>query len=205
MQNLLLLGAGGHACVVADAALLQGAWSGMVASGAELALEGDELLPGVPQLIRAQAEKLFASGPVHVAIGNNASRRREVLALDAGRLVSVFHPMASISFCAGIASGCFVAAQAVVGPRATLAMGVIVNHNAVVDHDCQVGAFAHIAPSASLGGAVSIGPGVLVGAGVRILPGLSVCEGATLAAGAVVTHNITEPGTYCGIPARRAA
>lgn len=202
VPNLLLLGAGGHACVVADAALRQGAWTAVAASGADAAASGD-LLPGVPQRARAAALAAHGVQPVHVAIGDNAARRREALALPEGRLVSVVHPQASVSPHAQVAPGCFIGAQAVVAPRAALSVGVIVNHGAVVDHDCQIGAFAHIAPGASLAGGVRVGEGVLVGAGARLLPGVSVCAGATIGAGTVVTENIAEPGTYAGVPARR--
>ena len=188
--------------MVADAALRQGAWSAVSASGADAAVSG-ELLPGVPQQVRAAALTAHGMQPVHVAIGDNAARRRESLALPKGQLVSVVHPQASVSPHAQVAPGCFIAAQAVVAPRASLALGAIVNHGAVVDHDCQIAAFAHIAPGATLAGGVSVGAGVLVGAGARLLPGVSVCAGATVGAGAVVTENIPEPGTYAGVPARR--
>ena len=202
MPNLLLLGAGGHACVVADAALRQGAWSQVSASGAGGAANGD-LLPGVPQQAREAALAAHGTQPVHVAIGDNAARRREALVLPEGQLASVVHPLASVSPHAQVQPGCFIAAQAVVAPRAALAVGVIVNHGSVVDHDCQIGAFSHIAPGATLAGGVEVGEGVLVGAGARLLPGVSVCAGATVGAGAVVTKNIAEPGTYAGVPARR--
>ncbi|MFD0667634.1 acetyltransferase [Ramlibacter sp. MAHUQ-53] len=204
MPSLLILGAGGHARVVADAALRQAAWPGVAASDRDPARAGGELLPGVPLVAREPAlASAGPGGPVHVAIGDNAARRREGEAAGLARLASVVHPQASVSPHAEIGPGCFVAAQAVVAPLARLAAGVIVNHGAVVDHDVRVGAFTHIAPGASLAGAVTVGEGVLVGAGARLLPGVAVCDGATVGAGAVVTQDITEAGTWVGVPARR--
>lgn len=208
MPTLLLLGAGGHARVVADAALRLGAWSTVSASpGGPLETCGHSagLLPGVPLVSRPQALAEAAGGGVvlHVAVGNNQDRRREAEAAGVDRLVSVVHPQASVSPQAKLGPGCFVAAQAVVAPLACLGAGVIVNHGAVADHDVAIGAYAHIAPGATLAGAVQVGAGVLVGAGARLLPGVSVCEGATIGAGAIVIHNITEPGIYVGAPARR--
>ncbi len=229
MPTLLLLGAGGHARVVADAALRQGAWRSVTASpGADVAVApaasgagAPELLPGVALVARATAmaeanavagaasgtrdAAAFANPDIalHVAIGDNANRAREAEAVGLSRLVAVVHPQASVSPHAQLGPGCFIAAQAVVAPLATLEAGVIINHGAVVDHDCHLGAFVHVAPGATLAGAVRVAGGVLVGSGARLLPGVTVCAGVTIGAGAVVTQPITEPGTYVGAPARR--
>lgn len=200
-STLLILGTGGHARVVADAALRQGAWHRVAASDANAARWDGELLAGVP--LRRLDEALAAADAVHVAIGDNAARQRETESLGGKRLASVVHPQASVSPHAQVADGCLVAAQAVVGPAARLGRGVIVNHGAVVDHDAFVGDFSHVAPRATLAGGVSVGRGVLVGAGAAVLPGVRVCDGAVIGAGAVVARDLTEPGVYAGLPARR--
>ena len=203
MPTLLLLGAGGHARVVADAALRQGAWDAILASGATPPAAVTELLPGVPVMARPAALARAEGEAIHVAVGDNANRRQEAAAVGPERLATIVHPQSSVSPHARLGPGCFIAAQAVVGPLATLGAGVIVNHGAVVDHEAHLGAFVHVAPGATLAGAVRVADGVLVGAGARLLPGVTVCAGATIGAGAVVTKNITEPGTYAGAPARR--
>ena len=202
VSSLLILGAGGHGRVVADAAQRQGAWAAVAATDRNASRCSGELLPGVA--LRAPAA-LDEAPSVHVAVGDNAARRRECEAVGLHRLATVIHPQASVSPHAQLAGGCLVAAQAVVAPYARLGHGVIVNHAAVVDHDAAVGAFTHVAPGARLGGGVSIGAGVLVGAGASVLPGRKVCDGAVIGAGAVVNRDIDEPGTWAGLPARRIA
>jgi sugar O-acyltransferase (sialic acid O-acetyltransferase NeuD family) len=199
--TLLIFGAGGHGRVVADAALLVGHWTRVLASDRDLARCAGELLPGVPALRPDDA--MAASTAVHVAIGNAASRAREVATLAAGMLATVVHPRASISNHAQVGAGCFIAAHAVVGPGARLGTAVIVNHGAVVDHDVAVGDFSHIAPLVALGGGVQVGQRVLVGSGASILPGVRVCDDAVIGAGALVADHLTEPGVYAGVPARR--
>lgn len=202
LSTLLILGAGGHGRVVADAAQRQAAWAGVAATDRNASRCSGELLPGVA--LRPLAA-LDGAPAVHVAVGDNAARRRESEAVGLQRLATVIHPQASVSRHAHIASGCLVAAQSVVAPCARLGHGVIVNHGAVVDHDVTVGDFTHVAPGARLGGGVSIGAGVLVGAGACVLPGLKVCDGAVIGAGAVVNRDIEETGTWAGLPARRIA
>lgn len=208
--ELLLIGAGGHARVVADAAALSQTWLSISATDRNPERCSGALLPGVALLSLAAAlahvDAVNSKCGLHIAIGDCAARQREALAFCAADpqryLVSVVHPRACVSPHAKVASGCFVAAFALVGPGAQLGEGVIVNHGAVVDHDVQVGAFCHIAPNATLGGGARLGQRVLVGAGAVVLPGICLGDDVVLGAGAVATADLPAPGIYTGIPAQ---
>ncbi|HEY8358168.1 MAG TPA: sugar O-acyltransferase, partial [Ramlibacter sp.] len=180
-STLVILGAGGHGRVVADAALLGGRFARVLATDRDPARCRGELLPGVA-LLPLDAVLTLAGAVFHVAIGSAASRARETRLLEQRPLATIVHPHASFSPHASAADGCFIAAQAVVAPGARLAAGVIVNHGAVVDHDGAVGAFSHIAPRAALGGHASVGAAVLLGSGATVLPGLSICDDVTVGA-----------------------
>lgn len=201
MSTLLIFGAGGHGRVVADAALLAGGWSRVIATDRDPQRCRGELLPGVGLLPVAQAVE--RADAIHVAIGDAASRRREAAMLAARPLATVIHPRASVSAYAAIGAGCFVAAQAVVAAGARLERAVIVNHGAVVDHDVQVGEFCHVAPLAALGGGAWIGANVLVGSGACVLPRVRVDGDITIGAAAAVREHLAQPGRYAGVPARR--
>lgn len=198
---LLLFGAGGHGCVVADAALLQGRWGQICAADRDASRCDGQLLGRVKLIELASANALDAE--LHISIGNNAAREREALLWGFARLVSVQHPDATVSCYARLDAGCFVAARAVVAPRAQIGTGTIINHAAVLDHDAQVGAFSHVAPGALMGGGARIGARVLLGAGAVVLPGVSVADDVIVGAGCVVTHSLTQAGTYVGVPAVR--
>lgn len=200
-SSLLLFGAGGHARVVADAAIGQGAWPVLAASDRNPEKCKGQLLPGIDLLALPRALALDAA--LHVAIGDNTARELESAALGMERLMTVTHRDASVAPTAKLGPGCFVAARAVVAPLARLGTGVIVNHGAVVDHDVLVGDFSHVSPGAVLGGAVRLGKRVLVGAGAVVLPGIAVADDVVIAAGCVVNQPLNEAGTYAGIPARR--
>lgn len=201
MSSLLIFGAGGHGRVVADAALAAGQWLRVLASDRDPSRCSGELLAGVA-LLPAYAATATAAA-VHVAIGDGVARAREVAGLPAGLLATVIHPKASVSRHSHVGVGCFIAAQAVIGPNATLGVSVIVNHGAVVDHDVTVGDFSHVAPLAALGGGAKLGRRVLVGSGTSVLPGVQVCDDAVIGAGSVVAGDLAEAGTYAGVPARR--
>ena len=200
--TLVILGAGGHGKVVADAALARGGWARVVATDRNAAKCRGELLPGVI-LLPLDAALALPDADFHVAIGSGESREREAEQLAGRALATIVHPHATVSPHAVVEAGCFIAAQAVLAPSVLLGRGAIVNHGAVIDHDVRVGAFTHVAPRAALGGGVQVGRGVLIGAGANVLPGLRICDGVTLGAGAVVRAAIAEPGVYAGVPARR--
>jgi acetyltransferase EpsM len=198
--TLMILGAGGHGRVVADAALAQGTWQQVRVTDNDAAKYGQVLMAGLS--VEPLQHALRDAGAVHLAIGSAALRERQARGLSLP-FATVLHPHASVSPYAEIGAGCFVAARAVVAPNARLGLGVIVNHGAVVDHDVQVGEFTHAAPLVALGGNVRIGRRVLVGSGAKVLPGLRVCDDVVIGAGAVVVADIDTPGVYAGVPARR--
>ncbi|MES2508732.1 MAG: NeuD/PglB/VioB family sugar acetyltransferase [Pseudomonadota bacterium] len=199
--SLMIFGAGGHGRVVADAALLAGAYQEVFASDRNPSSCEGELLPGVA--LRALDTAGSTNFLVHIAIGNNLARQQEAAFWGYENLAAVVHPAAAVSPFSTVGQGCFVAAGAIVGPAAHVGTGVIVNHGAVVDHDVEVGAFSHIAPNAALGGHVKTGKRVLVGAGAVILPLKVIGDDVTIGAGSVVNCDLPEPGTYAGTPARK--
>ena len=201
MSTLLILGAGGHGRVVADAASACGDWVRVIASDRDPGRCRGDLISGVSAL--PMDEALALADCIHIAVGNAGSRERETAATADVPLATVMHPKASVSPHAAVGEGCFIAAQAVVAPGARLGRCVIVNHGAVVDHDVSVGDFSHIAPLVALGGGVQVGSRVLIGSGASVLPGLRVGDDIVVGAGALVCRDLSEAGVYAGVPARR--
>lgn len=202
-ERLCIVGAGGHARVVADAALAAG-----IASRDSLCFADDRpglqgsLLLGAPVI--GGVASITSGTPFHVAVGAGEVRARlqaELIARGAIP-VTIIHPRAVVSAHARVGAGSFIAAGAIVGPQAVVGEGVIVNHNAVVDHDCQVGSWTHIAPQATLGGAVQVGEHTLVGAGSTVLPGKHLGSRLIIGAGAVVVRDAPEGVIIKGVPAR---
>lgn len=212
---LVLLGAGGHAAVVAESARRAGRAVAAIASRerpadapfAEMEWLGD---PDDPRTLAAIVARVAESGgEVHLAIGDLAVRARWLAALEAAAtagmgFATIVDPTAVVAADARIGAGAFIGAGAIVQPRARVGASAIVNTRAVVEHDAGIGMNAHVAPGAILAGGVRIGAHALVGAGAVVLPSRTVGEGATVGAGAVVTREVGAGATVVGVPARVA-
>jgi sugar O-acyltransferase (sialic acid O-acetyltransferase NeuD family) len=207
MHKLLIIGAGGHARVVADAARLTGRFDEIAFLG-ETATESG-LVDGLALHTGALDPSRFGTRDwaVNVAIGDN--RKRCALIADAERLgynlATIIHPFSYVSASARIGAGSAVLAGAVVQAGAELDMGVIVNNRASVDHDCSIGTCAHVAPGAVLAGNVHVGARSFIGAGVAVRHQVRIGDDIVVGAGAAVVQDLVAPGTYVGVPARPLA
>lgn len=204
MSSLLIIGAGGHGKVVADAALASGHWR-RVAFLDDRAVELVSVLD-LPVLGgTADLEKqsnVFAQAVV--AVGN-AARRMELLAVCAHygyQLPVVAHPAAAISRFAALGNGCVVFAQAAINPGVQMGTGCIVNTGVTVDHDCWLDDGVHVCPGAHLAGSVRVGRCTWIGIGASVREGVVIGSGVTVGAGAVVIGDVNDGATVCGIPAR---
>lgn len=202
-RSLAVLGAGGHARVVADCAE-QAGWSGIVLfDGSGLPPPaGPWPLVGTPQDLMA---RLAEFDGVIVGIGDNAERLDGHRRLaDAGaRMACLIHPRASVSPHVEVGAGCLILAGACVGVGARLGQAVIVNTNATVEHDDDLADGVHVSSGAVLAGGVRVGERGWIGAGAVVRPGVVIGHDARVGAGAAVVADVADGLTVVGVPARR--
>jgi len=202
-MRVLILGAGGHAKVVADILEI----SGHVVVGF---LDDDPTLwetqrLGLPVLGSIAQYADFASEGAIVAIGSNPTRKEICGQLENSahpHWVNALHPSAILARSARLGIGVAIMPTAVVNADAVIGDHVIINTGATVDHDCQLASYSHVAPGAHLAGEVVVGQGVLIGIGATVAPGCVIGDWTTIGAGATVIHNIPDHVVATGTPAR---
>ncbi|MBW2270260.1 MAG: acetyltransferase [Deltaproteobacteria bacterium] len=203
-RPLVVLGAGGHARVAADAARAAGCEvAGLLAPDAAAGERiGDWMLLGGDEKL-AQPGFVAAHAFV-VGIGDAALRRSRSLALrDLGaELASVVHPAATLAPDVGLGAGSVVFAGAVVNTGSRIGDFCIVNTRASIDHDAELADGVQVGPGAVLAGAVHCAADAFIGSGAVVLPGLRVGARAVVGAGAVVTRDVPPDVTVTGNPAR---
>lgn len=203
--RLLILGAGGHGQVVAEALLTaQNAPGDLLGFlDDDPALTGQTRL-GLPILGTLAALPVIPHEAVIIGIGDNRTRRRLYATLSAqGKtFITGCHRRAYVALGARLGPGTVVCAGAVVGTGATVGANAILNTGCTVDHHSAIGDHVHIAPGAHLGGEVTVGAGTLVGIGAVVLPGRRIGTNCVVAAGAVVTRDVADGAVVMGVPAR---
>lgn len=208
-RSVIIVGAGGHAIVVADALLAEGrrvlGFSDAARAGDAAPLPGLEIIVGDDDL-DPQADYDLANGIGGTGAGAARDLRSAVqrrLEARGFRFTGVRHPSAVVSPHASLADDVQVMAGAVVQAGARIGLGCIVNTGAVVEHGCHLGAFVHCASRSVLCGDVHVGEGGHIGAGSVVRQGVRLEAGIVVGAGAVVLDAGSGPGALIGAPARR--
>jgi sugar O-acyltransferase (sialic acid O-acetyltransferase NeuD family) len=204
---IVIIGAGGHAAVVADALLAAGeqvlGFTDSAIARYEHALCGVRVL-GDDHVLDAYTPNTLALANGIGGVGSVAVRLTVQQRLQASgwRFVNVRHPAAIVSPFARISGGAQLLAASVVQAGAEVGEGCIVNTAAVVEHDVTLGAWVHIAPRALVCGDVAIGARSHIGAGAIVRQGIRLGEQTVVGAGAVVVRDFAGGGLLVGVPAR---
>jgi sugar O-acyltransferase (sialic acid O-acetyltransferase NeuD family) len=206
MDDVVIVGAGGHGKVVLDVLLAERRYRpvGFVDADPKLTdayVGGLPVLGSVNSLTRLRRERLRHA---IVAIGDNLARLRYATLLreEGFTLVSAVHPTASVSPSATLGDNVVVCAQAAVVCEARVGAAAIVNTGAVVDRECVVGDGVHVCPGAVLAGRVRVGRGAFVGIGAQVIQCRTVGRFAIVGAGAAVIDDVPDFATVVGVPAR---
>ena len=202
-DKLIIIGASGHGKVVADIAIKMNKWQSIAFLDDDQAIKisiGLEVIGKTADAFTYKDEADF-----FVAIGNNAVREKvqEKLIEDGLNVVSLIHPSAVIGTYVEIGIGSVVMAGVVANSSTRIGKGCIINTSSSLDHDNVIEDYVHISPGVRTAGSVEIGKRTWVGIGSVISNNVNICSGCKVGAGAVVVKDITEPGTYVGVPVRR--
>lgn len=202
-QSIIIIGASGHAAVVAQAARACGC--DVIGHLADKASPyGIELL-GKDGDLGAMLLKHKAAH-VFVAIGDNHVRRTVVNRLRTAhpgiRFASIIHPSAILCEDGSVGEGAFIAAGAVVAAGARVGAFAIVNTRASLDHHASLGDFASMAPASATGGGAVVGSGTAVGMGAMVHHGVRLGEDVVLGSLSLANKDIPDRVVAVGNPAR---
>jgi len=204
MKNkLLIIGASGHGKVVADIALKMNRWQSVAF------LDDDESLKTSMGIeVKGKSSDVFNyidEYQIFVGIGNNATRQKihERLEKIGASIPTLVHPNAVVGKQVEIGIGTVVMAGSVINCCTKIGKGCIVNTGCTIDHDNNIQEYVHVSPGAHLAGSVNIGQGSWLGIGCIVNNNINITGECKIGAGSVVIKDITEPGVYVGVPARR--
>lgn len=198
MKRLAIIGASGHGKVIADIAVKNG-YEDIVF----LDDNPDVKQCGFYPVVGTPSEASTMDADIIVGIGNTQIRKRIMEKIKYSNIVSLIHPNAVIASDVKIGIGTVIMAGAVINSGTTIGKGCIINTCSSVDHDCILKDYVHVAVGSHICGNVNIDDDTWIGAGSTISNNVSVGSECVIGAGAVVVKDISEKGTYVGVPVRK--
>lgn len=188
MEDIILIGYGGHAKSMADC----------------IERKGDFRIVGYTDKIDHQSkykylgqdtvlESYWKRGVENVAIcigylGKSELREKiyEHVKNIGFKLPIICDPTSIISDTAKVGEGTFVGKNAIINPQAVVGKMSIINTCAVVEHESIIGDFSHISVGAVVCGQVKVGKAAFVGANATIIQCMELPEKKIVPAGMVI-------------------
>lgn len=203
-MTMFIVGAGGHGCVVAEAATEAG-FSDVAFLDDRFpevaACQGFRVLGS----LASHAGKFMSGDQVCLAVGNNRKRAELAETYKTVPYVSVLHPRAVVSRTVRLGRGIAILANVVVNANANIGDHVILNTACIIEHDCVIGDAVHVSPGAILAGGVCVGARSWIGAGAVVRQGIVIGCDVIVGAGAVVVGDVVDRATVVGVPAKPLA
>lgn len=202
MKNVIVIGAGGHAKVIADIILKSGDnLLGFLDDFKEkdtVILEDYKVLDKAENALNYDEENTYFI----IGIGDNQIRKNFTEKFNLKYYIAI-HPTAVIGSDVQIGEGSCVMPNACINPGSVIGRACIINSAALIEHDNVLEDFVHISPSATTCGDVKIGELTHVGARATIRNRVTIASEVVIGMGATVVGDILEKGTYIGTPAKK--
>lgn len=199
-QRLFLIGAGGHAKVIADMAEGIGL---LLTAAFDKSLLRTTLLERYPVHINLESVNLADDDTFIIAVGDNAARKRIAEQELAGKtFATLLDKSAVVSKYAEVEEGTVIMPGATINVDVQIGKHCIINTNVSIDHECTIEDYVHISPNVALAGNVLVGEGTHIGIGACVIPGINIGKWCTIGAGAVIIKDVPDGATVVGNPGR---
>lgn len=200
-KSVVIIGASGHGKVIADIIVnSDDKVLGFLDDADDV--QGKKII-GFPVLGKIADYDNYRDCEFVIAIGNPYIREKISNELPV-KWYTAIHPTAVISSLdVEIGEGTVIMANAVVNPSARIGKHCIINTGAIVEHDNILEDYVHLSPNVTLAGIVKVGKSTHIGAGSCTKQVINIASDCVIGAGSVIVKDITESGTYVGVPARK--
>ena len=155
----------------------------------------------IPQLVNKNNLFLITLG--QVSTSGNRIRMFKMVKKIGAELATIISKTAYVSKHSKVGEGTIIMHQAFVNADAVIGKNCIINNKAQIEHDAVIGDHTHISTAATVNGECKIGSNCMIGSKAVIKHGITITDNVLVGAGAVVVKDITEPGVYAGVPARK--
>jgi sugar O-acyltransferase (sialic acid O-acetyltransferase NeuD family) len=209
MENVIVIGSGGHAKVIIDIIHEMGIYN-IIGLTSDSITKGNlfygyEVLGNDDVLLNYKN-----NSQVKVAMGlggyiNNTIRKKAYISIKNFGLsfINVIHPKSIISKTVILGEGVTIFPGAIINTDAILGNNVIIATGASIDHETIIGDHVLISAGVTIGAYCIIEDEVLLALGSKVISGLKIGKSSLIAAGAVLVKSINENSKVFGIPAKQ--
>jgi len=195
-KPVIIIGAGGHARVVADILFLLkkdviGFTDAYIKPGIDS--YGNKILGSDSVINSYSSEEInlvngIGAMPLTKTRWEIAEKYREL----GYSFLTIVHPSAVISNKVALKEGVQIMASAVIQTGVSIGKDSIINTGSIIDHDCSISEKCHIAPGVVCSGCVDIKNRAHLGTGTIVKENISIGMNALIAAGSVVYKDIPD-------------
>lgn len=196
MEDIILLGLGGHAHSVADSIEQTGKYNIIGFLDTE-EMQGKRFRNYTVLGTDDALKKYYDSGIRNAFItigflGYGTVRNQLYKQLkDIGYTVpNIIDRTAIVSENAELEDGIFVGKRAVINANTQIGKMCIINTGAIVEHDCEIGRFSHIAVGSVVCGGVSVGEQTLIGANATVIQEKRIGNCCIIGAGTIIMRDV---------------
>ncbi len=191
MNNIVLIGGGGHCKSVIDVIEQDGQFN------IEGIIDKPELLGtnilgysvfgidnDLPKLANKYKYALITVGQIK---SPNLRVKLFDMAIKSGfTLPKIISPHAYVSKHASIGDGVVVMHNAVINANASIGNNCIINSKALIEHDCVIAEHCHVSTNATINGGSQIEPGCFIGSNVTTKELVTIKENSFIKAGSLI-------------------
>lgn len=211
MENIILIGAGGHCKSVIDSILSMKKYNiyGILDNEDNI---GKNVCGYMVNYTDNDLSLLYEKGIRKAfitvgSIGNCLIRKKlySQVKMEGFEVPTIIDASAVVSKFATIGEGVFIGKGSIVNTDASISNMVIVNTGALVEHDCHIDQFAFLSVGVHLSGGVYVGEETHIGTGVNIIQGIKIGRNSIIGAGSVVTRDIDSYKKAYGVPCKEVS
>jgi acetyltransferase EpsM len=168
MQEICIIGGGGHSKVIIDCLLMNKNYK---IKGILDDVPLKKTYKNIPYLgvINSYLSYLKDNCFFIIAIGDLIVRQKLINSMNHVNWINVIHPSAIISDSVSLGLGIYIGPNVVINADTTIEDHCIINTGSIIEHDVKINKNVHLAPRTTVCGGVNIGENTFVGSGTIII------------------------------------
>jgi len=149
--------------------------------------------------------RAFKNARLLCAVGDPVNKIKflKKVTLSKPRFATLVHPSVNMGRFAEAGDGTVIFAGSIISAHCRIGANVCINYSCTISHDCLIGYNATISPGVNLGGRVSVGANALLGINACCSNDIALGPWSVAGAGAVVIRDVPGHAIVAGNPARQ--